>query len=536
MSCNLEIRSMAYQFIHVETYAEAATSVRGSKTHFNSAAQVVGEARRDPIHSQHVPDPQCPEPVALEGVMNLDAFIALRAEKLAAITETVSAKNGTTYTRRLRKDAATLYTEIHSHPMTVAEFEADRDTARPTIRAWQIRVIDDFKARMPPGVDFTAVMHLDEKHVHMHVLAINSGDPKLDANKLHAGKAAAARYREGHDSDAIASLPKPELLPRPKKPKKSKPSKNRTTQKKNDEKDAAALSRWEDECRSVEATNNARQAEWEARNKLHLKEARRIRGKPKVKDAYSEGLRSLQDAYYEAVGKPCGLLRVGPRLERKSTKEYAEAKRQAKQLAQDLAQIAQDRKANDAEEQRLTQNANLIADVGDEIRRDQKLQAAEAQRLSALERRLAQQAGEIAERQKALQAQLAAAATRDERFRQDYAKAKESIARQRSALDAREEQIDQAQAALIEQQGALGAMVEAMDATITALENDEMIAAPDETGVRGLPDAVRRFFSRKATEGTARMRNLLDRFLNVVLKAGGRQAAKLDDNEHLGPR
>ncbi|MGP9805912.1 Mob protein [Paracoccus sp. NSM] len=527
---------MAYQFIHVETYAEAATPVPGSKTHFNSAAQVMGEARRDPIHSQHVPDPQCPEPVALEGVMELDAFIALRAEKLAAITETVSAKNGTTYTRRLRKDAATLYTEIHSHPMTVAEFEADRDSTRPAIRAWQARVIDDFRARMPPGVDFTAIMHLDEKHVHMHVLAINSGDPKLDANKLHAGKAAAARYREGHDSDAIASLPKPELLPRPKKPKKSKPSKNRTTQKKNNEKDAAVLSRWEDECRSVEMANDARQAEWEAKNKLHLKEARRLRGKPKVKDAYSEGLRSLQDAYYEAVGKPCGLLRVGPRLERKSTKEYAEAKRQAKRLAQDLAQIAQDRKANDAEKQRLTHNANLIADVGDEIKRDRSLQAAKAQRLSDLERRLAQQGRVLSEREATVKAREAAAATRDEEFRRDYARAKESVSSQRSALDAREKQIEQAQAALIEQQDALGALVEAMDATITALENDELIAAPEETGVRGLPDAVRRFFSRKATEGTARMRHLLDRFLNVMLKAGGRQAAKPDDNEYLGPR
>lgn len=527
---------MAYQFIHIETYAEAAKSVRGSKTHSNTAAQVLGEARRDPIHSQHVPHPQRPKHVALEGVMKLDAFIARRAEKLASITETVFPKNGTTYTRGLRKDAATLYTEIHSHPMTVAEFEADRDTARPAIRAWQIRVIDDFKARMPPGVDFTAVVHLDEKHLHIHILAINSGDPKLDANKLHAGKAAAARYREGHESDAIASLPKPELMPRPKKPKKSKPSKNRTTQNKNDEKDAAALARWGDECRSVETTNEARQAEWEAQNKLHLKEARRLRGKPKVKDAYSEGLRSLQDAYYEAVGKPCGLLRVGPRLERKSTKEYAEAKRQAKRLAQDLDQVAQDRKANDAKEQRLTESANLIADVGDEIKRDRELQAAEAQRLSALERRLAQQAREIAEREKAVKAQVAAAATRDEEFRQDYAKATESIASQISALEAREEQIDKAETALVEQQDALGAMVEAMDATITALENDEMIAVHEGTGVRGLPDAVRQFFNRKATEGTTRMRRLFDRFMDVVLKAGGRQTAKPEDNEYPGPR
>lgn len=140
-------------------------------------------------------------------------------------------KDGKTYERRLKSDADTIYTEIHSHPMTVKEFHNDADGIKGReMREWVQRALKDFKRRMPEGIDYTAVMHIDEANIHFHIIAINTPDPKLDANKLHAGKAAAAKVRASAEATTpTAPLPKPVLEPVPNKPKQPKPSKNRAT-------------------------------------------------------------------------------------------------------------------------------------------------------------------------------------------------------------------------------------------------------------------------------------------------------------------
>jgi hypothetical protein len=131
--------------------------------------------------------------------------------------------------------------------MTPQEMRADPDN-KYQIADWAARIVRDFTARMPDGIDWTVVLHLDESHVHIHILAINTPDPKLDANKLHVGKCAAARWRDCNDSDVIAPLPKPELIPRPLKPRKERPSKNRQTQAKRDARHAEAVVAWEESC------------------------------------------------------------------------------------------------------------------------------------------------------------------------------------------------------------------------------------------------------------------------------------------------
>jgi len=194
---------------------------------------------------------------------------------------------------------------------------------------------------MPKGVDFTAVLHLDESHVHIHILAMNTPDPKLDANKLHAGKVAAARWRDANESDVIAPLPKPELVTRPLKPKKRRPSKNRQTQAKHDAEHIAAVAAWEQACAPIDATNAELMVAWEARNKDHIRAARQKRGKAGVQRAYDAAMKKLQDDYYEAVGKQCGLLRFGPRQARKSTKVYNAEKEQARRSAKTYADAEQ---------------------------------------------------------------------------------------------------------------------------------------------------------------------------------------------------
>ena len=349
---------MGYQFFHIETYSEQAKPVKGSKDHFNSAAQVEGEAARDPIYSEQVDRPLPLQQVG--GTLTIAEFRAKRARLLTDITETVTQKNGATYERGLRKDAATLYTEIHSHPLTSEEYLADRATHGPTIKAWAKRVIADFRKRMPKGVDFTALLHFDEGHIHVHILAMNTNDAKLDANKLHAGKVAAAVHRDENVSDAIQSLPMPELVARPKKPKKPRLSKNRVTQKKNNARYATAVAEWETSCAEIEAGNAVLTSEWEEVNKQHLKDARTKRGNPAVQKVYAAALKQLQDDYYDAVGKPCGLMRVGPRLARQSTKEYAADRQQAKRMADEAAKLDEQRADQDVKDAGLKGRAGKL--------------------------------------------------------------------------------------------------------------------------------------------------------------------------------
>jgi hypothetical protein len=141
-----------------------------------------------------------------------------RTTILEGLRETVTRTDGMTYTRKLRSDAATLYTEIHSHPLPAADLLSDKKTHGSETREWINHALADFAARMPDDIDWSAVMHLDEGFVHFHIIAINTHDPKLDANKRHAGKVAAAAFRDELDTPtALPSLHKPALEKRPNK-------------------------------------------------------------------------------------------------------------------------------------------------------------------------------------------------------------------------------------------------------------------------------------------------------------------------------
>ncbi|MDO6588640.1 hypothetical protein DS901_15425 [Loktanella sp. D2R18] len=211
-----------------------------------------------------------------------------------------------------------------------------------------------------------------EGFVHFHILAINTSDPKLDANKLHAGKMAAAKLREELDTPtAVSSVPKPILEKRPNKPKQPRPSKNRETQKKNKIKREAQLAAWELQCREVVSRNAVLTEEWEAENGEHLQVARKARGPIPEKQAYTTALKQLQDRYHEKVGKPCGLLRDGPRKQRLSTQQYKAQKATAQKLKTSIKDVerrlarAEDDAgyALDAKERYLQKEAELDAGV-----------------------------------------------------------------------------------------------------------------------------------------------------------------------------
>lgn len=493
---------MAYQFFHIETYSEQPKPVKGSKDHFNSAAQVEGEAARDPLYSEHVDIPL--PPMQLAGTLTIADFRAKRAELLANITETVTAKNGTIYTRGLRKDAATLYTEIHSHPMTSEEFLADPVAMEAVHREWSARVVADFKKRMPKGIDYTVVLHLDEGHVHIHILAMNTADPKLDANKLHAGKVAAAVHREENVSDAIESLPKPDLAKRPNKPKKSRPSKNRVTQKKNDASHEAAVIAWEAECADIDAANDGLITAWEAENKLHLTEGRQKRGRPSVQKAYIAAMKNLQDDYYEAVGKPCGLLRIGPRLAQKSTKEYAAEKLQAKRLAAEAVRL---------EEQRQTQavkEAELMA-------RADELASAEA---------------DLAERETTHKVNVEAA---NNALEQEWATFQQAKLADEKAHKIREKRLVEKEYDILHREAELTEAVEAMSEIFEAVESGEAEIVNNKLLLPQWPAIVSRMKVADRDQVSSPIRKLINGFTRLVVRLSkrmqGSEALDLQDEE-----
>lgn len=169
---------MAFQFVHIETYAEQPKAVKGAPDQFNSAEQVLGEAAREKSLFTACREPARSNTSEFSRLDHSGRAAEKRSVLLAGIRETVTSANGRTYQRRLRADAATLYTEIHSHPMTPQDMTADPKNKRE-IANWAARIAMDFTARMPDGIDWTAVLHPDESHVHIHILAINTPDQSL---------------------------------------------------------------------------------------------------------------------------------------------------------------------------------------------------------------------------------------------------------------------------------------------------------------------------------------------------------------------
>ncbi|UWQ40732.1 Mob protein [Leisingera aquaemixtae] len=485
---------MAYQFVHIETYSRKPRKVKGTKDQWNYTQQVFEEAQRNPDFSRHVENPRAPLPVLSRGAMAVSDLQALHDRRCSEIRETVTAKSGKAYSRSLRSDAPTLYTEIHSHPMASKDLLADRARHQKEIARWADLAVRDFRKRMPEGVAFAGVIHLDEAHVHMHILALNAGDPRLDANKLHVGKAAAAVYRAAHDKpQTLSSLPKPELLPKPKKPKKPRPSKNRVTQKKNMAKHEKALAEWQAACARVEAGNARKLEEWSVDNGRHLNAARKKRsGKNPEKAAFTAAMKAFQDRYYEAVGRPCGLLRKGPGHERLTTKQYAARKAGAKARAEE-------------------QLANLRFETQLEVR-EQALEA-RARRIEDEENSLKKKEAEVGVREETVLSREREVEARERVLEQET----EQIRLREASLTEREAE----QSLREEEAGAVLGRAEALILGLELIRRDQLRWVPDRKGdggrlVHGPRDAAERPLPLKMHTRLEPAMSLLEILLKII--------------------
>lgn len=288
---------MAYQFVHLETYA------RKADRHGRSTAWVLDEAERREGSCPHVADPQ---PAKVVHGMTLADVRRLHDE--ATASHVVTLANGKT--RALRKDQKTLVTVVASHPATMEEVRTNPATAAD-VAAWEQRTVIWLAGQYGDRL-LSVVRHTDEAHAHLHAYIVPED---LRASRLHPGMEAKrnlvdAGPREGEDAKAL-----------------------------NRRGDAA----------------------------------------------YKAALREWQDSYWQHVGLPSGLTRLGP-AKRRLTREEWHAERvachAAKQAAEQAAEI--ERQAMALLSNTKTDAAAHVANVKartQEIISSARRQADEAKRL-----------------------------------------------------------------------------------------------------------------------------------------------------------
>lgn len=168
---------MAYQFIHVETYAR--TPAKNSKTRA-SAAAVFAEARREAGYCDHVASPR--PPVRVYG-QPLD-----RTEtEVAALAAAARDKRG----RPLRKDAPVLIAGVASYPTASADLIKAAPDERERYKKWKDATLQFLKNEYGDSLK-TVILHVDEKYPHLHFYVVPELKPDLSLNvgDLHRGKRA----------------------------------------------------------------------------------------------------------------------------------------------------------------------------------------------------------------------------------------------------------------------------------------------------------------------------------------------------------
>ncbi len=199
-----------YQFAHVETWSVAGST--GSIHHESgarknghrawTASEIFDEAERVPGATLHV-DRMAEGPQIIAGaVASFDDLRAAHAAA-AAVKETFDypGKDGrrSTRSRKLRKDARSLYTAVFSLPVDAAEARHD-----PMLRDRCLAVLEEAiaheRARLEAlgGTHLMSVVHWDEANVHVHMFVADQEHGRVNA--LHPGMAAKETFMEdpGH--------------------------------------------------------------------------------------------------------------------------------------------------------------------------------------------------------------------------------------------------------------------------------------------------------------------------------------------------
>lgn len=159
---------MAYQFIHIETYA------RSSKNG-TSSSSIIGEALRQDGFCPHVTNPQ--QPVPIMGP-DLETWYSELEATASEATDSIG--------RKIRKDARILLAGVASWPVQTADLDAE---GKEKLMMWAKETARWFEEKHGSCV---AVMHMDEKWPHLHMYAAPDLQAGKRANDLHPGEVAKA--------------------------------------------------------------------------------------------------------------------------------------------------------------------------------------------------------------------------------------------------------------------------------------------------------------------------------------------------------
>ena len=193
-----------YQFAHVEVYsakgAPGGQAKRKNGQRAWTAQEILDEAERLELASLHVAEGG-PPPEIIPGEIN--DFPSLRDAQIKSASKKQSfhytKKDGTMSQRqrKLRADAASLYTCVISLPVLTKDALAD-----PALKSDCMRVmgqameherkrLEGLGGRMMMGV-----VHWDERNVHVHLYGLDPAKGRVD--HLHPGRSAKTAFHEAH--------------------------------------------------------------------------------------------------------------------------------------------------------------------------------------------------------------------------------------------------------------------------------------------------------------------------------------------------
>jgi hypothetical protein len=146
-----------FQCLYVQTFSRKTASAG------QSVVFVLNEVERHPSASLHFTAPCPPE---LVGGITLGELRQAHNKRSAGATTTTSAGK----MPKLRQDQHTLYTVVASYPAAVSEVQANPATA-VAVQKWRDRTLEWVHQRWP-SMAFSALMHWDEGHPHLHILIL----------------------------------------------------------------------------------------------------------------------------------------------------------------------------------------------------------------------------------------------------------------------------------------------------------------------------------------------------------------------------
>lgn len=176
-------------FCRVEVFARSRAKL--ARTHVATSHEVIAEIAREPGFREHVDDLVRPGDKPAPGPRPPVVVWGCDPGEVPDLIETEIARRKDRGERAPRRDTPVLAGYVVSTPISPARFARD-----PAAAAWTKRLLraslrhlrDEAAAR--GGRVVSAVVHLDESRVHMHVLALPSHTPDYSANRLHPGRAA----------------------------------------------------------------------------------------------------------------------------------------------------------------------------------------------------------------------------------------------------------------------------------------------------------------------------------------------------------